>query len=91
MSVEARERAEGIRERAHEANVRARLMSTLEQQAEYIAIALLHERALQREEDARIAESYQRDASFDDSAVGASEHHANQANIAAAIRKGEER
>lgn len=35
---------------------------------------------------AKVAETYQRDASFDDSQVGAIEHNANQANIAAAIR-----
>lgn len=38
------------------------------------------------EEAARVAESYHRDASFDDSQVGAQEHNANQANIARAIR-----
>jgi len=35
---------------------------------------------------AKVAETYQRDASFDDSQVGAIEHNATQANIAAAIR-----
>ncbi|MDO8535149.1 MAG: hypothetical protein Q7S17_10480 [Xanthobacteraceae bacterium] len=38
------------------------------------------------EDAAKVAETYQRDASFDDSQVGAGEHNANQANIAAAIR-----
>lgn len=35
---------------------------------------------------AQIAENYKRDASFDDSQVGAGEHNANQINIANAIR-----
>lgn len=39
-----------------------------------------------REAAARCAETYKRDASFDDSQVGAIEHNANQANIAACIR-----
>lgn len=43
-------------------------------------------KAEEREACAVIAESYDRDASFDDSQVGASEHNANQANIAQAIR-----
>lgn len=38
------------------------------------------------ERAAEVAETYQRDASFDDSMVGAQEHNANQANIADAIR-----
>jgi len=41
----------------------------------------------ERERAAKIAEGYKRDASFDDSMVGAVEHNANQANIAAAIRQ----
>ncbi len=42
----------------------------------------------ERERCAKIAGEYKRDASFDDSMVGAIEHNSNQQNIAAAIRKG---
>jgi len=38
------------------------------------------------DEAAKVVENFKRDASFDDSQVGAGEHNANQANIAAAIR-----
>ncbi len=38
------------------------------------------------ERAAIVAGTYKRDASFDDSMVGAQEHNANQANIADAIR-----
>lgn len=48
------------------------------------AIAAAEARALERA--ATYAERYQRDASFDDSIVGAQQHNANQANIAAGIR-----
>lgn len=47
-----------------------------------IAVALMAE----RERCARIVDNHKRDASFDDSMVGALEHNSNEANIAAAIR-----
>ena len=37
-------------------------------------------------EAVKVVENFKRDASFDDSQVGAGEHNANQANIVAAIR-----
>jgi len=51
-----------------------------------VVAALKAEREAQKEKDAVIAANYKRDASFDDSMVGALEHNSNQMNIAAAIR-----
>lgn len=47
-----------------------------------ILIQLMEE----RERCARIVDNYKRDASFDDSMVGAQEHNSNESNIARAIR-----
>lgn len=60
-----------------------------QKRTELVAAAILaaekrgEERGMERA--AEIAGGYKRDASFDDSMVGALEHNANQMNIAAAI------
>lgn len=79
-----------IRAAARHAFDEARTMSIYDTQVLIIARAILAEREratlVERERCARIVDNYKRDASFDDSMVGAQEHNSNEANIARAIR-----